>query len=92
MVSMWPARGGPVIRDGQVTGVLPAPGDLFDFVVTETTVTVSWDERPGWTLRFSEDLERWTFVPGVTVNNGRASWTGPRMPGDCYFRLERGAP
>ena len=56
------------------------------------SVRVTWRNLPGWSLAFSEDLDDWSAVAGVQVQEGIAIWTSGGLAEGGFFRLQRETP
>lgn len=79
-------------EDGELVQTSPIFEPELEVTWVGAFVQVSWRNLPGWSLAFSADIEDWSPVEGVQVEDGLVSWSSDDFAQGGFFRLERESP
>jgi hypothetical protein len=78
--------------NGEMVQTSPIFETRIEVTRVGSSVRITWRELPGWSLAFSADLENWSAVASVQIEDGMAVWSNDAMPEGGFFRLQRESP
>ncbi|MDA7865728.1 hypothetical protein N9A70_03010 [Akkermansiaceae bacterium] len=78
--------------NGEMVQTSPIFETRIEVTRVGSSVRITWRELPGWSLAFSADLENWSAVASVQIEDGMAVWSNDAMPEGGFFCLQRESP